>query len=71
MDLIQNFEHVIIDGPIQIAKKNFVTKLDYSDNFEVSFEFKASSMPTNGVHHQILVGKLISFEIKISVKIQM
>ena len=61
MDLIQNSANKTnIDGPIQIANKNFVTKLDYSDNFEASFEFKASSMPGQD-YHQILVGKLISF----------
>ena len=62
MDLIQYSKDVRIDGPIQIADKNFVSKLDYSDNFEVSFEVKASSMPKS-IHYQILAGKLISISI--------
>ena len=47
-----------IHGPITIARNNFVSKLDYSDNFEVSFEFKASVVPTNW--QQILTGSLTS-----------
>ena len=68
MDLIQNSKHAMrIDGPIQIANKNFVSKLDYSDNFEVSFEFKLSTMPTQ-IYHQILIGKLISLSIDINLR---
>ena len=51
---------VRIDGPIQITKNNFVSKLDYSDNFEFSFEFKASSIPGKD-YYQILLGKLTIF----------
>ena len=49
-----------INGPITIAKNNFVTKLDYSDNFDISFEFKASSI-RRGCCSIILQGKLIIY----------
>ena len=61
LDLIQcpkNENEKKIQGPIQIAKNILVSKIDYSDNFEVLFEFKASSMPIGG-WQQILIGNLI------------
>ena len=65
LDLIVNTDRentLRIDGPIQIAKNNFVSRLDYSDNFEFSFEFKASSIPGKD-YYQILLGKLTLFAI--------
>ena len=49
-----------INGPISIARNNFVSKLNYSDNFEVSFEYKASVVPRSE-WQQILSGSLINF----------
>lgn len=49
-----------IIGPVRIASDNFVTAIQYSENFEVSFEFKASELKYsddwNG-YAQILQGK--------------
>ena len=53
-----------INGPISIAKNNFVSNLEYSGNYEVSFEFKAIIKPSNGYWHQILEGKFILIDIK-------
>ena len=46
-----------IEGPISIAKNNLVSPLEYSDNFEMTFEYKASSIPSDGKWHEILAGK--------------
>lgn len=48
-----------INGPISIAKSNFVTNVEYSDNFDMSFEFKATVVPASGSYHQIVMGKVI------------
>ena len=53
-----NPNEIKFPGPISIARNNFVSKLDYSNNFEVSFEYKASVVPTSGWHH-IISGSLI------------
>ena len=45
-------------GPISIARNNIISNLEYSDNFEVSFEYKASVVPSSG-WHQICIGTLI------------
>ena len=45
-----------IDGPISIAKNNFVSTLDYSDNFEVSFEYKASTKQSGLTRQHFLIG---------------
>ena len=48
-----------IVGPVRIGDDNFVTAIQYSDNFEVSFEFKAFTLPSGSwsPYHQILIGK--------------
>ena len=46
-----------INGPIRIQENNFISKLEYRNNFEVSFEFKASSIPSNQFH-EIIIGKM-------------
>ena len=53
-----NKNEININGPITIREGNYIKQLDYSKNFEVSFEYKASYVPTNGVWHEILIGKL-------------
>ena len=59
LDLIQDSGNVKkIEGPIRIAKNILVSKIDYSDNFEISFQFKASSIPSRD-WQEILIGKLI------------
>ena len=58
-ELSNRTQNVTISSPITIAKYNLVSKLEYSTNFEVSFEYKASTVPTSGGWHQILVGKVI------------
>ena len=50
-----------INGPISIASNKFLTKLVYSDNFEVSFEFKGHTVSDKVGAYQILIGKLIIF----------
>ena len=54
----ENKNEININGPITIREGNFISNLDYSENFEVSFEYKASYVPTNGLWHEILAGKL-------------
>ena len=47
--------------PIVIAKNKLMSALDYKDDYEVSFEFQALSVPKSGSgHHQIIVGKWIT-----------
>ena len=48
-----------IPGPISIGKNQFLSKLDYSDNFEASFEYKASVAPSGNTWKQIILGSLI------------
>ena len=52
-----------IPGPISIGKNQFLTKLNYTDkfgdNFEASFEYKASAVPSGNSWHQIISGSLI------------
>ena len=53
-----------IPGPISIGKNQFLTKLNYTDNFgdnfEASFEYKASAIPSgNSLWRQIILGPLI------------
>lgn len=55
-----------INGPISIEENNFISKFDYSDNFEVSFEYKASTIPNSSSWHEILIGKLTLFVHKIN-----
>jgi len=45
----------IINGPISIQPENFITELDYSDNFEVSFEYKAHSVPSKQSWHEMII----------------
>ena len=52
----ENGNETRIIGPVTIKDNNFVTAIHYSDNFEVSFEFKAFAIPSGG-WHQILIGK--------------
>ena len=49
-----------IYGPISIERNNLMSKLNYSDDYEISFEYKASVIPSSG-WHQILSGSLITF----------
>jgi len=42
-----------INGPIQIERNKFVSKIDYNENFEISFECKATSVPLQS-YHEIL-----------------
>ena len=55
----ENKNEININGPITIREGNFISNLEYSDNFDVSFEYKASYVPTDRNWHEILVGKLI------------
>ena len=57
---LRNNNGTSIDGPIAITQGNFITKLAWSENFDVSFEFKASWIPSDGSWHEIIEGKLIS-----------
>ena len=57
---LRNSNGTSIDGPIAITQGNFITKLAWSDNFDVSFEFKASWIPSDGSWHEIIEGKLIA-----------
>ena len=50
----------IINGPIDIIENNFITELDYSLNYEVSFEFMVTTVPSNN-WHEFFVGKCIEF----------
>ena len=62
---IRKFSYV---NTIPIAKNKFVSALDYSDNFEMSFEYQALTVPQSGDGwHQILLGKLILFSFDISI----
>ena len=45
---LRNGNGTSIDGPIAITQGNFITELEWSDNFDVSFEFKASWIPSDG-----------------------
>ena len=58
ISVYENKNEININGPITIREGNYIKQLDYSKNFEVSFEYKASYVPTNGVWHEILIGKL-------------
>ena len=58
ISVYENKNEININGPITIREGNYIKQLDYSKNFEVSFEYKASYVPTNGVWHEILMGKL-------------
>ena len=49
-----------VENIISIADTNFVSNLQYSENYELSFEYKASTVPSNGNWHQILLGNLSS-----------
>ena len=49
-----------INGPITIQENNFISELEYRNDFEVSFEFKASSIPSNQFH-EIIIGKMTFF----------
>lgn len=63
-------DDVTINGPISVQEDNFMAKLDYSDNFEISFEYKASSLPSlqsKRNWHQIIIGKFIFFQFKIDI----
>merc|ERR1719410_535844 len=40
-----------------IARNKFHSALDYSDNFEMSFEYQALTVPQSGNWHQILIVK--------------
>ena len=54
-----NLNEFKIPGPISIGRNQFVSELDYSDNFEASFEFKASTVPSGSTWQQIILGSLI------------
>lgn len=47
-----------INGPIAIENFKLTSELEYSDNFNVSFEYKASTVPSNQNWHQIIIGKI-------------
>ena len=49
---------ITINGPISITENNLVSNLDYEDNFEVSFEYKASTLPGAG-WHEVLIGNVV------------
>ena len=43
---------------------NKISNLEYGYNYELSFEYKASFVPSNGSWHQILLGKFSLFIIE-------
>ena len=47
-------------APIVIERNKLISALEYNDNYEVSFEFKAHSDQHSG-YNQIIVGKLITY----------
>lgn len=57
-----NPNEIKLGGPISIGRDNLVSKLDYNDNYEISFEYKAFVVPSStGRWYQILSGSLITF----------
>ena len=58
ISVYENKNEININGPITIRESNYISSLDYSTSFEVSFEYKASYVPTNGIWNEILIGKL-------------
>ena len=54
----ENYNEIIINGTISIQENNLIAQLEYSDNFEVSFQFKAFSSPS--YWHEIIVGIFFS-----------
>ena len=61
----ENDNEIIINGTISIKENNLIAQLDYSDNFEVSFEFKAFSSPS--YWHEIIVGIFFDIQAQILV----
>ena len=61
----ENYNEIIINGTISIKENNLIAQLEYSDNFEVSFEFKAFSSPS--YWHEIIVGKFFDIQAQILV----
>ena len=57
-----------IKGPISIEENNLVSQLEYSDNFEVSFEYKASAIPSSGSFHEIIIETVLNFKLKLQLK---
>ena len=59
----ENYNEIIINGTISIQENSLIAQLEYSDNFEVSFEFKAFSSPS--YWHEIIVGKFFDIQAQI------
>ena len=53
----ENDNEININGPITIAEANLISEIGYSDNLEVSFEYKALYVPNDSYIYNLLAGK--------------